>query len=120
MLEYSPTFEIGRLPAPEANGSQVNASTPWVSVVIPCYNEEQFIGRVLQSLSQQYSAEQFEIIVVDGMSIDHTRHVLAQFVAAHPRLKIRLVDNPGRTIPAALNLGVSVAQGDVIVRMDAH
>lgn len=120
MLEYTHASEIGSLPAPEANGSRVSASTPGVSVVIPCYNEEHFIGRVLESLSQQYSAEQFEIIVVDGMSIDHTRDVLAQFVAAHPRLKIRLVDNPRRAIPAALNLGVSVAQGDVIVRMDAH
>jgi succinoglycan biosynthesis protein ExoA len=120
MLEYTHASEIGSLPAPEANGSRVSVSTPRVSVVIPCYNEERFIGRVLESLSQQYSAEQSEIIVVDGMSIDHTRDVLAQFVAAHPGLKIRLVDNPRRAIPAALNLGVSAAQGDVIVRMDAH
>lgn len=91
-----------------------------VSVVIPCYNEERFIVKVLESLCGQYAAEQFEIIVVDGMSTDRTREVLAQFTAGHPRVHVQLIDNPARNIPTALNVGISAAQGDVIVRMDAH
>ena len=93
---------------------------PSVSVVIPCFNEERFIGKVLDNLAQQYEAERFEILIVDGMSQDHTRDVVSQFAAAHPNLNLRIVDNPKRNIPTALNLGVRNASGDIIVRMDAH
>jgi len=91
-----------------------------VSVVIPCYNEERFIGKALENLADQYQPEDYEIVVVDGMSDDHTREVVAEFQRSHPELAIRLVDNPARQIPHALNLGVAAAGGEIIARMDAH
>lgn len=91
-----------------------------VSVVIPCLNEERYIGKVLESLARQYEAGRYEIIVVDGMSTDDTRGVIAEFAARHAGVRVRVVDNPARHIPKALNLGIEHADGDLIMRMDAH
>jgi succinoglycan biosynthesis protein ExoA len=103
-------------PAAELNTGQ-NAS---VSVVIPCFNEQRFISAVLRNLANQYDRESYEIIVVDGRSTDSTRQVVEEFAKGNPELRIRLVDNPARNIPAALNLGIAAAAGEIIVRMDAH
>jgi len=59
-----------------------------------------------------------EVIVADGMSTDSSRGVVAGLQNAHPRL--RLIDNPGKTAPVALNAALRVAQGDVVVRVDGH
>jgi succinoglycan biosynthesis protein ExoA len=92
----------------------------FVSVVIPCYNEERFIGKALENLAHQYDYNRYEIIVVDGMSNDRTREVVEQFKRNRPETTIRILDNPARDIPAALNIGVAAAQGEIIARMDAH
>lgn len=91
-----------------------------VSVIIPCFNEERFIGKALTQLADQYDPAAYEIIVIDGMSEDGTRSVIDEFKRARPELTIKLIDNPARVIPTALNLGVAAANGDIIARMDAH
>jgi succinoglycan biosynthesis protein ExoA len=96
------------------------AELPFVSVVIPCYNEERFIYKVLENLAGQYQAARSEIIVVDGRSTDGTRERVAEFKRAYPSLRVRLVENAARNIPAGVNLGIEEAQGEIIVRMDAH
>jgi succinoglycan biosynthesis protein ExoA len=109
--------------APQANATgkiEPTIRPTSVSVVIPCYNEEQFIGKVLMNLAEQYDREHYEIIVVDGRSTDNTPNIVNQFGRDHPSLAIRIVDNPARNIPAALNLGIRNARGEIIVRMDAH
>ena len=91
-----------------------------VSVIIPCYNEERFIGKALEYLLDQYPPEDYEIVLVDGMSEDKTREIIAEFQRSHPELSVRMVDNPARTIPHALNLGIAAARGEIIARIDAH
>ena len=59
-----------------------------------------------------------EVLVVDGMSSDGTRALVAELAVADRRVK--LLDNPAQTTPAALNVGIRAAGGSVIVRMDAH
>lgn len=100
--------------------SAAEASLPRVSIVIPCYNEERYIGTVLENLQSQYPIERFEIIVVDGMSEDGTRRIVENFIGRPDTAPVRLIDNPARNIPAALNLGIRAATGEIIVRMDAH
>ncbi|MDP3910739.1 MAG: glycosyltransferase family 2 protein, partial [Gemmatimonadales bacterium] len=93
--------------------------TPRVTVILPCRNEARYIGPCLDSiLSASYAPERLEVLVVDGMSDDGTRAVVAEYAAAHPR--IQLLDNPSRIVPTALNVGIRAAAGDVIARMDAH
>ncbi|MGH9880369.1 MAG: glycosyltransferase family 2 protein, partial [Pyrinomonadaceae bacterium] len=91
-----------------------------VSVVVPCYNEERFIGKALEELAGQYEGDHYEIIVVDGLSEDRTRDVIDEFKRRRREVSIKLIDNPARNIPTALNLGVSAASGTIIARMDAH
>jgi glycosyltransferase involved in cell wall biosynthesis len=55
---------------------------------------------------------------MDGGSTDRTRAILEQLAAGDPR--IRVLDNPGRTTPHALNVGLAAARGEFVVRMDAH
>ena len=51
-----------------------------VSIIIPCRNEEKFIGRCLESIvGQDYPRENLEVLVVDGMSEDGTRDIIEQF-----------------------------------------
>lgn len=92
---------------------------PFVSIVVPCRNETEYIRPLLDSiLANTYPRDRLEVLIVDGMSDDGTRAVIAEYVARHP--VIRLLDNPKRITPCALNLGISRARGTIIVRMDAH
>jgi glycosyltransferase involved in cell wall biosynthesis len=66
----------------------------------------------------QELAEDYELLLLDGGSTDGTRELLDELAGADDR--IRVLDNPGRTVPHALNIGLREARGSVIVRMDAH
>lgn len=100
--------------------SESGAGHVSVSFVVPCFNEERFIGEVLETLARQGEGTAFEIVVVDGMSTDGTRAEVERFARANPAARVRLVDNPERYIPVALNRGIDAARGQIIARMDAH
>lgn len=94
---------------------------PFVSIIIPCYNEQNTIRVLLDAIFQQtYPSSEMEVIIVDGMSTDKTRQVIAEYQNEHPDLAIRMLDNHRRTIPSALNLGLDAARGQYVVRLDAH
>src|SRR4030095_4333743 len=94
-------------------------STPTVSVIVPCRNEKDYIENSVQSmLAQEPPPGGFEVIVVDGMSDDGTREILKRLTEEDSRL--RVLDNLERIIPAGLNAAIKAAQGNIIVRMDAH
>jgi glycosyltransferase involved in cell wall biosynthesis len=94
---------------------------PKVSLIVPCYNEGQTIGLLLQAIYQQSCPRPaLEVVIADGMSGDNTRQVIAEFAASHPDLAVRVVDNPKRIIPAALNTAIRAAAGEIIVRLDGH
>jgi glycosyltransferase involved in cell wall biosynthesis len=77
---------------------------------------ESVIDSVLQS---EQPSGGMEIIVVDGMSDDGTRQVLSA-VEKRAGGSVRVLDNPNRVTPYALNLGIRAARGKIIVRLDAH
>jgi glycosyltransferase involved in cell wall biosynthesis len=92
-----------------------------VSIVIPCYNEQSTIHLVLEALLvQTFPRQEMEVVIADGMSTDRTRERIAEFQTANPDLMVRIVDNPQRIIPAGLNRAIEAAQGEFIVRLDAH
>ncbi len=92
---------------------------PFVSVIMPVFNEEKFIERSLVAvLEQDYPSDKLEIIVADGMSSDQTREIV-RFMEAHfPN--VRLIDNPERIVPTGLNRAIAAARGEIIVRLDGH
>jgi succinoglycan biosynthesis protein ExoA len=92
---------------------------PAVTVILPARNEEKHIERCLESLlNQSYPQDRVEIIVVDGESDDRTEEKVNVVSKKHPY--VRGVKNHKRIIPAALNIGIREAKGDIIVRVDAH
>ena len=92
---------------------------PIVSIVMPCRNEQAWIRGCLESVAHSdYPKDRLEVLVVDGMSDDGTRRIVEAFAARHRY--VRLLDNPKRIAPAAMNVGIREARGAVIVRMDAH
>src|SRR5260370_12544696 len=94
-------------------------TSPIVSVIVPCRNEQDFIGKCLESLYEtSLPREKVEILVVDGVSTDNTTDVVLAFARDHEG--IRLLTNPRRSVPSAMNLGIRHARGAVIVKADAH
>ena len=97
----------------------MNKPKPSVSIVVPCRNERAYIQEcVLTILAQEPPAGGFEIIIADGMSDDGTRDVLARLQSEN--LGLRVLDNPAKTAAAGLNSAISIAQGEIIIRMDVH
>ena len=93
---------------------------PFVSVIMPVFNEEAFIGRSLRAIvAQSYPGELMEVIVADGMSVDATRSVI-ESIAAESEIPVKVVDNPKQIAPTGLNCALKVAKGDVVVRVDGH
>jgi succinoglycan biosynthesis protein ExoA len=89
-----------------------------VSVLTPVLNEERHLrGAVERMLAQSFPGS-VEFLFIDGGSTDASRPILEELAAADPR--IRVLDNPARRTPHALNVGLRAARGEVIVRMDAH
>jgi glycosyltransferase involved in cell wall biosynthesis len=92
---------------------------PFVSVIMPIRNEADFIERAIMSvLDNDYATEKIEILVVDGMSDDGTRQTVEKLSQAYSR--IRMLDNPKRIVPTAMNIGIKAARGDLFIRVDGH
>lgn len=90
-----------------------------VSVIIPCRNEEKFIEKCFDSIiTNDYPKDKLEVLVVDGISDDKTREIIESYIRKYPFIK--LLDNPKKIVPTALNIGIKNAIGDVIIRIDAH
>lgn len=101
------------------NRLHTDGTSPVVTVIVPCRNEQDFIGACLDSIiANDYPKDRVEILVIDGMSEDNTRKIVQAYAVRYP--VITLLDNPEKITPAALNIGVRHARGNVIVRMDAH
>ena len=90
---------------------------PLVSVIIPCRNEEKYIGHCLDSiLGQDYS--KIEIVVVDGLSEDKTKEILAKYQQQHSFIGV--FDNPKKTTPISLNIGIKNSGGEIVVFIGSH
>lgn len=89
-------------------------AVPTVTVAVPALDEERHIEQCLRAIAVQTYPAIVEVLVVDGGSSDRTRELAAGF----PR--VRVIDNPRRSRPAALNLAIAAAAGEVLVRVDAR
>lgn len=92
-----------------------------VSVIIPCYNEQNTIIKLLEAIyAQTYPRSSLEVVIADGVSNDGTRSKITSFADSHPDLHIAIVDNLKRNIPAGLNCALRKSRGEIIIRLDAH
>lgn len=94
-------------------------SNNYVSVICPVYNEEKYIEKCIESiLGQDFPKSRLEVIFVDGMSSDKTRDIIKIYSTKYSF--IRLIDNPEKIVPYAMNKGIKESKGDIIIRLDAH
>ena len=71
-----------------------------VSIICPIRNEEEYIGKCIDSLvNQSYGNDKIEILVVDGMSDDKTRQIVSDYQKKYNN--VRLLDNQQRFVPMA-------------------
>lgn len=90
-----------------------------LSVICPIYNEEKYIKRCVDSiLEQDYPKNDLEVLFVDGMSTDKTREILEGYIKEYPIIKV--LDNPKKIVPYAMNIGITQSKGDIIIRLDGH
>ena len=87
-----------------------------ISVIVPVYNGERFIGRCLRSLLHQtLSKEKYEIIVINDASKDKTSYALQLF-----KEDIKIINNEKNLgLPASLNKGIISSRANFIVRVDS-
>ena len=90
--------------------------SPQVSVIIPVFNQQFYIGRCIRSLLKQtMNDEDFELIVVNDGSNDKTKEVLNPFMG--DIVYIENLQNLG--LAKSLNIGIKQARGQFVVRVDA-
>jgi peptidoglycan-N-acetylglucosamine deacetylase len=89
---------------------------PFVTVIVPAYNEAVVIKNTLSSLlASQY--ESYEIIVVDDGSTDGTSEVVRESFSDNKRVRLFTAANAGKA--AALNLALRQARGEIVIALDA-
>lgn len=93
------------------------ASSPAVTVVVPCWNEERFVHATLESVRAQ-TFQDWECVVVDDASTDASAAVVADLVRAEPRLRVERHEL-NRGLSAARNTGLRVARGEHVTFLDA-
>jgi len=91
----------------------------YVSVIVPCYQEENHIRKFVKDFYKQNFGElEVELIVADGGSSDGTLGLLEMLSQKYESLKV--INNSKRIVSTGLNLAVAASRGDIIIRMDVH
>jgi len=107
------------LPEAIENGPRARDVDLAVTVIMPVRNEGPHMRDSLEGVLRQETApDAFEVLVVDGRSSDETRDIVHDVMSRHRN--VRLLDNPGRIVPTAMNVGLAEARGEFIVRVDGH
>lgn len=96
-----------------------NEELPFISIICPVYNEENYVKQCIESvIASDYPHSLMEFFLIEGGSKDRTREIIGSYTERYPWIKI--VENPEKIVPYALNYGIEQAIGDLIIRIDAH
>ena len=96
--------------------------TPTVTILIPAKNEENVIGRILQRMTElTYPKERLQVIVINDASSDRTGQIADFFAKRYPFIEVihRDFKEGGKGKPSALNAGLKIAKGEIILCFDA-
>jgi succinoglycan biosynthesis protein ExoA len=103
--------------AAQADGDRADGDVD-CSVLVPVFNEERYIEHSVAAMRRQRFPGRIEFVFADGGSEDRTREMLEALAVEDPR--IRVYDNPNRSVSSGLNVALRHARGRWVVRMDAH
>ena len=87
-----------------------------VSIIVPCYNQGQYLDEALQSVLDQ-TYENWECIIVNDGSIDNTEKVSKKWIVKDHRFKYLFQENKG--VSSARNFGITISKGELILPLDA-
>lgn len=92
---------------------------PFLSVIVPAYNEERRLPQTLQTISDYLTRQSYasELIVVDDGSVDRTAQIVETFSATHPNVKLIRNDHRGKGY--AVRTGMLAARGHIVLFSDA-
>ena len=87
-----------------------------LTVLVPCYNVEKFIGQCLDSISRQ-TFSNFEVICINDGSTDGTLDIIERFCDLD--LRFRVVDKPNSGYGDSMNIGLAQAKGEFIAIIES-
>lgn len=91
-----------------------SSNKPRISIIVPAYNEEKLVARTIETLLEAEYPNK-EIIVVDDGSKDNTYGIASEFASRG----VKVVKRPNGGKFAALNTGIALASGEIIITVDA-
>ncbi len=97
----------------------IQAQTPYLSVVIPCYNEARNLERGVLDEVNRYLIQQpysWEVIIVNDESTDESRQLIEAFIQQRPQFSLNNIRHGGK--PVAVWAGIQQAQGEVVLFTD--
>ena len=94
----------------------MNAKPPIVSIIVPCYNQADYLPETLDSVLKQ-TFQEWECIVVNDGSPDNTSEVAGRYVKLDPRFK--LVESENKGLSGARNTGIRASSGRFILPLDS-
>jgi glycosyltransferase involved in cell wall biosynthesis len=87
------------------------------SIIVPCYNAEQYLSTMIESIQAQ-TYQNYELIIIDDGSTDNSLKVAFQYAQTNPLIKVIAQENSGKP-SIARNVGIKVASGDILTFLDA-
>lgn len=93
---------------------------PYISIVIPTFNEKLYIGNLLSQIKlQKYPRDRVETIIVDNNSEDKTVDIVKSFIKDNPQIKVKFLLEPRQGVNFARNQGGYAAKGEILIFLDA-
>jgi len=96
------------------DGGGLRCNPPRVSVLLSCYNADEFLAEAVESILAQ-TFDDFELIIIDDGSHDRTAAIIKHFTDS----RIRFYQQKNQGLAASLNRAIGLARGEYIARMDA-
>ena len=94
---------------------------PKFSFITIAYNEELYIGNLLNDLKKQnYPHNEIEVILVDSNSYDSTKAIMTDFSKNNDFYSCIVLDNPKKVLACGWNIALSKASGEIIIKIDGH
>lgn len=87
-----------------------------ISIILPCYNCQDYVGRAIDSVIGQSFAD-WELLIVDDGSTDQSPEIIRQHAADDPRIRVFTQQNGG--VSKARNLALANARGDYVALLDS-
>ena len=92
-----------------------------ISILIVVRNAKDNIVNCIQSIESQFQGnyKEWELIIVDGMSVDGSKEVATQYLK-NKKYSWAVLDNPKKILASGWNIGIKAAKGDYVLRPDVH